>query len=85
MQAIAGGVLEIIVAIRERKEIEGEGWLILGGLLSIVFGGILLMAPFTSSLILISILGVFAICFGVALIVNSFRVRKLGKTLGLKP
>src|SRR5262245_50936582 len=30
--SIAGGILEIIVAIRERKEIQGEGWMIVGGL-----------------------------------------------------
>ncbi len=82
-QLIAGGVLEVIVAIRERKEIQGEGWLILGGLLSIVFGGILLMAPLASSLTLIRVLGMFAICFGIALIFNSFRMRRLGKTLSL--
>lgn len=80
-QSIAGGVLEIIVAIRERKQIEGEGWLILTGVLSIIFGVILLMAPFASSLMLIRIVGAFAICFGVALAVLSFRVRKLGKAL----
>jgi uncharacterized membrane protein HdeD (DUF308 family) len=74
-QAIVGGVLEIVVAIRERKEIEGEGWLIVGGVLSIIFGLILLASPLMSSLILIRILGAFAIVFGVALIVNSFRVR----------
>ena len=81
VQSIAGGVLEVVAAIRERKEIEGEGWLILGGVLSIVFGGILLMAPMASSLFLIRILGVFAIGFGAALTINAFRVRKLGKRL----
>lgn len=76
-QSIAGGVLEIIVAIRERKVLTGEGWLILSGVLSIIFGVILLSAPFASSLILIQMLGAFAVFFGVVLIVNAFRMRNL--------
>lgn len=45
IQTIASGILEIFVAIRARKEVEGEGWLIFGGTLAVLFGGILLMAP----------------------------------------
>jgi uncharacterized membrane protein HdeD (DUF308 family) len=78
---IVAGFLEIAVAIRERKEIEGEGWLILGGALSIVLGLILAIAPFAASLVLIRILGGFTICFGIVLIVLAFRVRSIGKLL----
>jgi uncharacterized membrane protein HdeD (DUF308 family) len=81
IQAIVVGVLDIVVAIRERERIEGEGWLMLGGALSIIFGAILLTAPFASSLILIRVLGAFAIVFGIEMIVGSFRVRKFGKAL----
>jgi uncharacterized membrane protein HdeD (DUF308 family) len=80
-QTIASGILEIIVAIRQRKEVEGEGWLILSGVLSIVFGLILAAAPLTTAAILIGILGVFAICFGIMLIVLAFRAKNVGKTL----
>ena len=80
-QAIASGILEIIVAIRQRKKIEGEGWLILSGVLSIVFGLILAAAPLTTAAILIRILGVFAICFGIMLIILAFRAKNVGKTL----
>jgi uncharacterized membrane protein HdeD (DUF308 family) len=78
LQTIAAGVLEIFVGIRARKEVEGEGWLILGGVLAVVFGGILMIAPFASSLVLIRILGAFAILYGITLIMTSFRMRKLG-------
>jgi len=81
VQALIAGVLEIVTAIRERKQIEGEGWLMLNGVLSIVFGLILIAAPFASSLVMIRILGVFAICFGIALAWNSFRLRSAGKSL----
>ena len=81
IQSIVGGVMEIVVAVRERKQIEGEWLLILSGGLSVVFGAILFIAPFASSLVLIRILGAFAIVFGVSLCVVSFRVRKLGRAL----
>jgi len=79
--SIASGILEIVAAIRERKEIEGEGWLILSGVLSIIFGLILAAAPLTSSMILIRILGVFALCFGIVLIALAFRAKNLAKNL----
>lgn len=75
IQSIAVGVLEIVTAIRERNEIEGEWWHVLGGLLSIVFGGILLSRPLLSGALLIQVLGVFAIIAGVALIVAGFKLR----------
>lgn len=80
-QSILCGMMEITVAIQQRKEMEGEGWLILGGVLSIIFGILLMSAPMLAAEMLVRVIGVFAIIFGVALIINSFRVRKLGKRL----
>ena len=77
IQSIVGGVLEIIAAVRERKEIEGEWWFILSGLLSIVFGGVLLSQPLLASALLVQILGVVAIVLGVVLIVGAFRLKSL--------
>lgn len=77
VQSIVSGVLEIAAAVRERKEIDGEWWLVLGGALSIVFGAILLSAPLLAAGLLIQVLGVFAIIAGVALIVAAFRLKRL--------
>lgn len=77
IQTIASGILEIYVAIQARKEMEGEGWLILGGALAILFGLILVIAPLMSSFVFIRILGVFAILFGIALISSAFKMKKL--------
>lgn len=75
--AIAGGVMEIIVAIRERKAIEGEGWMILSGVFSILFGIALLLAPLLSLDLFIRVAGSFAIFFGIVAIFASFKFRKL--------
>ena len=77
IQIIASGILEIYVAIQARKQIEGEGWLILGGLLAVVFGVVLVIAPLLSSMVFIRIWGVFAILFGIVLISSAFKMRKM--------
>jgi len=79
VQWIIGGMVEIAVGVRQRKEIDGEWWLIIGGVLSIVFGALLLASPILAGMVLIQVLGVFAIVFGVLLVVASFRVRSMGK------
>lgn len=79
--AIVLGALEIIAAIQDRKQIEGEGWLILGGVLAIVFGILLFIAPVAFTEMFVRILGAFAILNGIALIVLAFRIRGFGKAL----
>ena len=78
---ILTGLLEVFAAIRDRKEIEGEGWIILGGILAILFGILLLAAPLTFGRILLQILGAYAIIYGICLIVMAFRIRGVGKRL----
>jgi uncharacterized membrane protein HdeD (DUF308 family) len=79
--AILTGILEIVAAIRLRKEIENEWWWVLGGLASIVFGVLLVVWP-QSGLITISwIIGVYAIAFGVSMLLLGFRLRGLNKTV----
>lgn len=79
--AILGGVLEIVAAIQDRKQIEGEGWLILSGALTVLFGVCVLMAPLSFGLFIVRVLGGVAIFSGVSLIVFAFRLRGLGKHL----
>ena len=79
--AILSGVLEIVAAIQDRKQIEGEGWLILGGAITVLFGVVLLIAPLSFGLFMVRVLGAFAIFSGVSLIVFAFRLRRLGKKL----
>lgn len=53
----------------------GRWWLILGGLLSLAYGALLFFTPLIGALVLTWWIGAYAIAFGVALIVFSFRLR----------
>ena len=79
--SILSGVLEIVAAIKDRKEIEGESWLILGGALTVLFGVCVLMAPLSFGLFIVRVLGGVAIFSGASLIMFAFRLRGLGKRL----
>ena len=79
--AILVGILQIVAAIRLRQEIDNEWSLGLGGLLSVVFGVLLVVWP-RSGLVAISwIIGIYAIAFGVMLIMLGSRLRGLNKTI----
>ena len=62
--ALVTGVLEIIGAVRLRKEIKGEWALIVSGILSIVFALLLLVNPLAGALAVVWLIGIYAIIFG---------------------
>jgi uncharacterized membrane protein HdeD (DUF308 family) len=76
--AIATGVLEIVAAIRLRKEIKNEWLLVFGGLVSIVFGAILMAQPVVGALALLWLIATFAVLFGLLLVLLAFKVRTFG-------
>jgi uncharacterized membrane protein HdeD (DUF308 family) len=74
--AIANGVMEIIGAIRLRKEIDDEWWLIASGVLSVLFGVMIAARPGVGALALIFVIGTFAIIYGIMLVSFSLRLRQ---------
>lgn len=73
--AIFTGILKMVMAISLRREIENEWLMILSGVLSVVFGVVLGALPGVGLLSLVWLVGIYALIFGVALIVLGFRVR----------
>lgn len=74
------GVLQIAAAIKLREEIEGEFWLGLSGLVSILFGMFIIARPGEGALAVIWIIGAYALIFGVFLISFAFRIKGHGQT-----
>lgn len=74
--AIVTGILEIITAVRIRKEITGEFWLILSGALSVVFGVLVAVSPTSGAFAIGLIIGIYALLFGVTMMMLAFRLRK---------
>ena len=75
--AIVTGVFEIAAAIQMRKEIKGEWLLILSGIASILFGAALLWNPVVGALVMVWLIGAYAIVFGVLMIALGFKLRGL--------
>jgi uncharacterized membrane protein HdeD (DUF308 family) len=76
--ALVTGVMQIATAIRLRREIEGELFLGLGGLASIIFGLIVFAFPGDGAVALVWLIGTYAIVFGIAAIILAFRLRDWG-------
>ena len=79
--AIATGVLQIVAAIRLRKEMEGEWILILGGLASVTFGVILTTQPGAGALGVLWLIGTYAVVFGALLVMLALKVRGFGSRI----
>lgn len=83
--AIATGVLEIIAAIRLRAEITGEWLLILSGIISVIFGIMLIAWPGAGLVALTWMVGIYAIFFGLLITILAFRIHSIGCDLTKSP
>jgi uncharacterized membrane protein HdeD (DUF308 family) len=79
--AIFRGILEIIAAVRLRELIQSEGWLILAGILSIAFGVLILAYPEAGLLSVIWLIGLYAVLYGIAMLILGFRLKGLAGNL----
>jgi uncharacterized membrane protein HdeD (DUF308 family) len=73
--AVVTGVLEIVAAIRLRREIRGEWMLALSGVFSLVLGMLFAFAPYAGIMALVLSLGAYTTAFGILLIWLGFRLR----------
>jgi uncharacterized membrane protein HdeD (DUF308 family) len=73
--AIFTGLLKVVMAIAFRRRTENEWLMGLSGVLSVLFGVVLAVWPGAGLLSLVWLVGIYALIFGVALIVLGFRAR----------
>ncbi len=73
--ALVTGLFEVAAAIKLRKVIENEWLLILGGVLSIIFGILVFMRPGAGVITLVFLLGAYALAYGIVTLVLAFKVR----------
>ncbi len=80
--AIVTGIVEIVVAFRLRRAIANELGLIIGGVLSVIFGIVLVAAPGAGALAVVFLIGAYAIVFGLALLGLAWRLRAHSEARG---
>ena len=75
--AVASGVVEVISAVRLRREIQEEWLLGLSGIVSIILGFILISRPQFGQVTTTYVLGTYGLIFGIVLVVLGLRLRRL--------
>ena len=75
--AIGTGVIEIVEAMRLRKQIRGEWLLAASGLLSVALGIGAILFPTAGALGILLWIGAYAVMFGVVLVGLGFKLRSL--------
>ena len=74
--AASQGISELVLAVRLRREIPGELMLGFSGGVSILLGVLMLTRPVASAFVIVVLLGSYALCFGAALLLLAFRLRR---------
>jgi uncharacterized membrane protein HdeD (DUF308 family) len=72
--AIVSGGLMTAAGFRLNLD-HGRWWMVLGGLLSLAYGVLLIITPLIGAVVLTWWLGAYALVFGVALVIFSFKLR----------
>jgi len=79
--AVALGIMNIVAAIRLRKQITGEWLLVLSGILSIAFGVLMFLFPGAGALTVILWIGAYSIVMGILMIVLGAKLRRFVKRI----
>jgi uncharacterized membrane protein HdeD (DUF308 family) len=80
--AVVTGILTIITALRLREEIDNEWWLVLSGMLAIIFGILVFQNVLAGILTIAWVFGIFAVVVGILSLALAFRVRDFGTRIG---
>ncbi len=77
--AISGGIFQIINAIRLRKEISNEWLAIFTGIITLIFGLLVLFNILAGAQALVMVFGIYALIAGILMIILSFKIKGLKK------
>jgi uncharacterized membrane protein HdeD (DUF308 family) len=80
--AIVTGAFEIAAGIRLRLLMRGSWMLVVTGLLSIIFGGLVLAMPGAGALSIVWLIGAYAIAFGILLFVVAAQLKSAHSLVG---
>jgi len=80
--SIITGIFAIVTAVQLRKVIANEWLMILSGVVSIIFGALLIVQPGPGALSIVWLLGAYALLFGILTLMLSFRLRSMRETVG---
>jgi len=74
--ALIIGVGEIVIALRLRKMLRGEGWYIAAGVFTILFSFLVFLFPVAGALTLALMFGIYTVAIGIMLFALALRLRK---------
>jgi len=77
--AMVSGLMQIVTAVRLRKEIKGELWMVLGGILWIFLALCLVAFPLAGALTMVWVIAFVAVLSGVTQILLALRLRRVAK------
>ena len=83
--AVATGILEVVSAIRLRREIEDEILLGISGAVSAVLGALLIARPNFGEVLTTYILGTYGVAFGALLVLLGLRLRGFNRSQSSLP
>lgn len=69
------GIFQIVAAVRLRKEISHEWLLGLSGVLSVIFGAVMMARPVEGLLAVVWVIAAYSVVFGILLLVLAFRLK----------
>jgi uncharacterized membrane protein HdeD (DUF308 family) len=73
--ALVTGVLQIVIALRLRQQIRGEWLLVTGGVVSIIFGTLVMLFPAGGALAMVWLVSFYAVLTGVLFLTLGIRAR----------
>ena len=80
--AISTGIFEVVAAVKLRRYISGEWLLLLSGIVSILFGVLVVILPLAGALAIALCIGVYSVVFGLLLISLGLRLRITTRVTG---